>query len=209
MKTTKIRIAYPLLLLITFGWFSFAFSQDNNLFGNKDKKKKDPLLSVNVRKIGPYFGIQQGRYTVGELGGEIQFKQIKIKKPLTHALYMGGEYNIPNNSLGFNAGAWRKPGRFDFTYGVNLAYRTDFEFNRWGGGPFVGYKIYGFHLFTGYNFLTRAGQFTEVNQLYISLRFTLVNNRETNFEWRKRKKIRRKSKGQSRNNKRIKPPSQV
>jgi hypothetical protein len=187
MKTTNQNICFILLLFITSGWFSLLYAQGDNLFSNNDKKKKDPLLKVNVRKIGPYFGIQQGRYTVGEMGGEIQFKQVKIKKPLTHALYVGGEYNIPNNSLGFNAGAWRKPGRFDFTYGINLAYRTDFEFNRFGGGPFIGYKLYGFHLFAGYNFLSREDQFSEVNHLYITLRFTLVNNRETNFEWRKKK----------------------
>jgi hypothetical protein len=191
----KIINSHYLTVLITvfiFGLSSNFIAQDNKLFGNNDKKKKEPLLKVHVRKTGPYFGIQQGRYTVGELGGEMQFKRVKLKKPHTHGIYLGGEYNIPNNSLGFNTGAWRKPGRFDFTYGLNLAYRTDFDFNRWGGGPFVGYKIYGFHLMTGYNFLSRAGEFTEVNQLYISLRFTLVKNRDTNFEWRKREKKKEK-----------------
>lgn len=167
---------------------SLAVGQENKLFGNKDKKKKEPLVKVQVRKTGPYFGLQQGRYTVGEIGGEMQFKRIKLKNPHTHGIYIGTEYNIPNNSLGFNAGAWRKPGRFDFTYGANLAHRTDFDFHRWGGGPFIGYKIYGFHGMVGYNFLSRAGEFTDVNQLYISLRFTLVNNRDTNIEWRKKDK---------------------
>jgi hypothetical protein len=180
-----LQVISSLIVVLLFSLSSTA--QENKLFG-QDKKKKEPLLKVHVRKTGPYFGIQQGKYTVGELGGEMQFKRIKLKKPHTHGIYVGGEYNIPNNSLGFNTGVWRKPGRFDFTYGVNLAYRTDFDFNRWGGGPFVGYKIYGFHLMTGYNFLTRAGEFTEVNHLYISLRFTLVNNRDTNFEWRKKEK---------------------
>ena len=188
MKKITKRFALFIVNASIISLTSVVLSQENKLFNTNDKKKKEPLLKVHVRKTGPYFGIQQGRYTVGEIGGEMQFKRIKLKNPHTHGIFLGAEYNIPNNSLGFNAGAWRKPGRFNFSYGVNLAHRTDFDFHRWGGGPFLGYKLFGFHAMVGYNFLSRAGEFTEVNQLYIALRFTLVNNRDTTFEWRKRKK---------------------
>lgn len=164
-----------------------AFVSHAQLIGQKDKKK-DPLVKINVRKTGPYFGIQQGVYTVGELGGEMQFKRVKLKKPTTHGINVGAEYNITHNALGFNAGAWRKPGRFDFTYGLNLAYRTNFDESRWGGGPVIGYKIFGFHALVGYNFLTRSANFVESNDLYIGLRFILVNNRKSTWNWRKREK---------------------
>lgn len=174
-----------LILILAFTPF-FGLSQDKNIFGNK--KKKDPLVKVRVKKTGPYFGIQQGKFTVAELGGEMQFKRVKLKRPHTHGIYLGGEYNLPNNSLGFNLGAWRKPGRFNFTYGLNLAHRTNFDVHRWGGGPLIGYKMFGFHAMVGYNFLSRSESFTEINDLYISLRFTLINRRDTDWDWRKRKK---------------------
>lgn len=181
-KSLGAKIGFVCLLFTSFsGWSQSEYFEN-------DSKKKEPLVKVQVRKSGPYFGIQQGVYTVGELGGEMQFKRVRLKKPHTHGIYIGTEYNIPNNTLGFNAGAWRKPGRFDFTYGLNLAHRTNFEIHRWGGGPTVGYKIFGFHAQVGYNFLTRGGSFQNVNDLYISLRFMLINSRDSNWTWRKRDK---------------------
>ena len=180
MKEFKL---YGRLLLI---FFFFLFSE--TLYGQDKNKKKEPLLKVNVRKSGPYFGIQQGLYTVAELGGEMQFKRVKLKQPHTHAINLGASYNLPNNVFGFNAGAYRKPGRFDFFYGVNLAHRTDFSQHRWGGGPLIGYKVFGFQVLTGYNFLFPMDSFRTNNTLYVGLRFVLINKRDANWEWRKRDK---------------------
>jgi len=149
------------------------------------QKKKKPLIDPNVKKLGPYFGIQQGRYTVGEIGMEAQFKDIRFKKPKTNAAHLGLGYNIPNNALQINGGYWHKPSRVDLTYGVDICMRSDFSTERYGISPVVGYKIFGFHMRAGYMFLTPSETFTETNQLFINLRFTLVNNRD--FNWNKRK----------------------
>ena len=149
------------------------------------QKKKKPLIDPSVKKLGPYFGIQQGRYTVGEIGMEFQHKDIRLKKPKTNAFHLGLGYNIPNNSLQINGGYWHKPSRFDLTYGVDICMRSDFDTERFGISPVVGYKVLGFHIRAGYMFLTSSETFTETNQLFVNLRFTLVNNRD--FDWNKRK----------------------
>ncbi|PKR81978.1 hypothetical protein CW751_01170 [Brumimicrobium salinarum] len=149
-------------------------------------QNKKPLIQPSVRKLGPYFGIQQGRFTVGEIGMEAQFKNIRFKKPKTHGVHGGLEYNIPNNALGFNLGYWHKPSRVDLTYGVDLAVRSNFETERFGFSPVIGYKLFGFHLRAGYMFLTPSETFTKTNSLFINLRFILVNNRK--FRLNKRNK---------------------
>lgn len=150
------------------------------------QQEKKPLIEPHVKKLGPYFGIQQGRFTVGEIGMEAQFKSLKIKRPKTHGVHLGLGYNIPNNSMQINTGYWHKPSRFDLTYGVDFGMRSNFEVNRFGIAPVVGYKIFGFHLRAGYMFLTRSTTFTETNTLFINLRFILVNRR--NFSLNRRKK---------------------
>lgn len=150
------------------------------------KSERKPLIDVSVRKLGPYFGLQQGRFTVGEIGMELQYKNIKIKKPKTHGFHTGLEYNIPNNALGLNLGYWHKPGRVDLTYGFDVALRSNFNDTRFGFSPVIGYKLFGFHLRAGYMFLTPSTIFTETNNLFINLRFILVNNRKV--QWNKRNK---------------------
>lgn len=149
------------------------------------QKEKKPLLDPHVRKLGPYFGVQQGKYTVGELGMEAQFKDIRLKKTKTNAFHLGVGYNIPNNAMQINGGYWHKPSRLDLTYGFDICMRTDFYEERFGISPVVGYKIFGFHVRAGYMFLTPADTFIATNTLFINLRFTLVNNR--NFNWNRRK----------------------
>ena len=169
---SKVSIFFLIVSLLCSG---MAFSQI----------KKKPLLEPNVKKLGPYFGVQQGKYTVGEIGMEAQFKSIRLKKPKTHAVHLGLGYNIPNNSLQVNGGYWHKPSRFDLTYGIDICMRSDFDTERYGISPVVGYKIFGFHIRAGYMLLTPSETFLATNQLFINLRFTLVNNR--NFSWNKRK----------------------
>ena len=166
-----------LLLLISLIFLSLPVS------GQRSDKKS--LIDPSVRKIGPYFGIQQGRFTVGEIGMEVQFKDIRIKKPKTHGVHAGIEYNIPNNTLGLNMGYWHRPTRLDLTYGLDLTLRSNFKAARYGISPVIGYKLFGLHLRAGYMFLTPSKIFTETNQLFINARFILVNNRK--FKWNKRK----------------------
>ena len=154
------------------------------VFAQRSDKK--PLLDPSVRKLGPYFGLQQGRFLVGEIGMEAQFKDIRLLKPKTHGLHAGLEYNIPNNALGANAGYWHKPSRLDLTNGFDVVLRSNFEARRYGISPVIGYKIFGLHLRAGFMFLTPSKIFTETNQLFINARFIIVNNRK--FQWNKRKK---------------------
>lgn len=150
-----------------------------------------PLMDIKVRKSGPYFGIQRGKYTILELGGEMQWKQVKLKSPVTHAVHTGFNYNFKYNVLGYDLGYWVKPSRLGLTYGGNLVLRTDFDENRLGFAPVLGYKLFGFHLQTGYHFLSRSYTFTETNGFFVSLRFVLINNRDVDVD---RKEIFKRSK---------------
>lgn len=167
---------FSLFLLFSMQTFHAQLFQNN----------KKPLLKV--RKVGPYLGVQQAKYFAAEFGAEMQFKQIKLIKPNTHAINMGFDYNfrLKQPVLSYAVGYWFKQGRLNLTYGATLVLKSNFEKNIVGGGPVLGFKLLGFHLQTGYHFLPQADSFKEVNQLYISLRYVLVNTRD--YTWRKRDK---------------------
>lgn len=133
-------------------------------------------------------GIQRGKYTLLELGGERQWKQIKWVKPTTHAASVGANYNFQYNVIGADLGYWFKKGRLDFTYGANLVYRSDFENHSLGIAPVVGYKIWQLHIQAGYHFLTKPKYEFETNTLFVSLRFVLINNRDLEIKREKKKK---------------------
>ena len=146
--------------------------------------KKKPLLTVV--KSGPYFGLQRGKYNNLELGLEFQKKGLRLIKPVTHAVNLGFDYNLSENVLGFSAGYWQKKGRVDFTYGGMFVFKSNFDKNRIGVSPIIGYKFLFLHLQVGYNILTISDTFNNTNTLFISLRLGLINNRS--YKWRKRKK---------------------
>jgi hypothetical protein len=125
--------------------------------------------------------LQRGEYLILELGVEQQWKKIKLKTAKTQALSTGFNYNFKYNVLGYDAGYWIKPSRVGLTYGANVIFRTNFDENRVGIAPVVGYKLYGFHFQTGYHFLTPASNFDETNRFFISLRFVLINERDTDY----------------------------
>ena len=161
----------------------------SGLFSTDDKKKKkDPLLELAVRQSGPYFGLQQGKYTLAELGGEMQWRKIRLKKPTTHAVHAGIDYNLFENVLGFSTGYYYKGGRTKFTYGGSLVYRSNFTDHRFGFGPAIGYKLFGFHAQVGYVLLTPHETFTATNTLFVSLRFILINDRDMDVNSRLKKK---------------------
>lgn len=155
---------------------------------------KEKWLSVSVTKTGPYFGYQRGKYNVGELGVEGQYKQLKLSKSITHAGQIGFNYNFTHNVLGCDAGYWVKPSRLGLTYGARLVFRTDFDRNKMGLAPVIGYKLYGFHLQTGYYFLSNSNYEMATNSFFISLRFTLINNRAVDVDKKRPLFERKKSK---------------
>lgn len=140
------------------------------------------LPEIRVWKSGPYLGIQRGAYWVGELGAEFQWKKIKLASSLSHGVHTGFNYNFNNNVLGSDLGYWIKPNRLGLTYGGNLLLRTDFASNKFGFAPCVGYKVFGFHLQAGYQFLTGSADLDGVNTFFVSLRFVLINNRDTKIK---------------------------
>ena len=162
---------------------------------------------------GMIIGLQRGKYTSIELGGEAHWRKISLLKPHIIGATANLEYNFENNVIGYKAGMWFKRGRINLTYGANVSYFTDFkQGSRVGFGPSVGFRILGLHLINGYNFLTKdktteGATPIEVNSLYMSLRYyfpvtnsftwdrkTMKKKRERKQERAKRKKDREKRK---------------
>ena len=133
--------------------------------------------NINIVKNGPYFGVQKGKFIIAELGGERQWKDYQLRKPKTHALNLGFNYDFTNDVLGYDVGYWYKPSNIGITYGAALLLRTDFTNTKVGFAPVIGYKIWQVHVQTGYQFLlkTKSASF-ETNTLFISLRIVLINN---------------------------------
>lgn len=146
-------------------------------------KKK---FNIEVKKTGPYIGVQRGKYTVAEFGVERQWKKVKLSSSINQAVHMGVNYNFKYNVLGYDLGYWIKPNRIGLTYGGNLVIRTDFTKYRIGFTPVIGFKLVGFHLQTGYHFLSRSVNFTETNTFFISLRYVLINDRDVQVNKRKK-----------------------
>lgn len=123
------------------------------------------------RNHGILIGVQRGKYTTIEFGGEIHWRKISLNKPRIFATTANMEYNFSDNIIGYKAGVWFKRGRINLTYGANLVYFTDFNKHKYGIGPSIGFRLLGFHLVNGYNFLAGDKELEKVNTLYISLRY--------------------------------------
>jgi len=167
------------ILILCIGVSLITFSQND-----RKKKFKFPELKteINVRKSGPYIGIERGKYNVFELGGEFQWKKVKLIKPFKNAIHIGLNYNFTNNILGYEAGYWFKTGRMNFTYGVNLCYRTDFTHDKIGFSPVIGFKFTQLHFQTGFNFLSDFKHPIPTNTFFVSLRFVIINHRKIDFD---------------------------
>jgi hypothetical protein len=154
------------------------------------------------RNTGAIVGLQKGSSTSIELGYEAHWRKISIRKPHVIGATTNLEYNFGDNVIGYKAGMWMKRGRVNLTYGANVSYFTNFnERHRFGIGPSVGFRVVGFHLINGYNFLTKDKTSEketpiEVNSLYMSLRyyFPVTNNFTWDRKTMKKKKERRKEK---------------
>ncbi len=145
-------------------------------------------------------GLQKGKYTSIELGGEAHWRKISFNKPRIIGATANMEYNFEENIIGYKAGMWMKRGRINLTYGANVSYFTNFNNgHRFGFGPSVGFRLLGLHLVNGINILTKdkteAGEKPiEVNSLYLSLRYyfpvqnTFTWDRKTMKKKRERKR---------------------
>lgn len=186
----KIRFLFFAFFLLT--WLSAAQAQYLPASQSFWEPESSELFSAKLRQrnFGAILGVQRGKYTFFEFGAEHHWRTISLKNPRIYALSANAAYNPGQNVLGYNASFWMKKGRVNLTYGFNTAYYTDFTHARYGGGPMVGFRLLGFHLNTGYNFLagnrTEGQGLTKVNPLYISLRYYFpVSN---DFNWDKKNK---------------------
>ncbi|MEO6289629.1 MAG: hypothetical protein ABIO76_06905 [Ginsengibacter sp.] len=161
------------------------------------------------RNTGMILGLQRGKFTSIELGGEAHWRKISLFKPHIIGATANMEYNFENNILGYQAGVWMKRGRINLTYGANVSYFTGFNNGQcFGIGPSIGFRLFGLHLVNGYNFLSQQNKSEDekpspllpVNTLYMSLRYYFpVDNK---FTWdrktmkkkrsRKKERVRRK-----------------
>ncbi len=145
-----------------------------------------PIKSkISSTKTGMIIGLQKGKYTGFELGMERQWKEIKLKSPFTMAATFNMEYQFGANVIGFKGGPWMKFGRMDFTYGANATFLSDFEDNRFGVSPALGFKLLGFHAIASYNFVFGPERFSEYNKMHVSLRYYISKSRKIN--WNKKK----------------------
>lgn len=161
-----------------------------------------PPRKLFQRNTGMILGWQRGRYTSIELGVEGHWRKISLLKPHVIGATANMEYNFGNNVLGYKAGAWIKRGRINLTYGANISYFTNFkDGHRFGAGPSVGFRLLGFHLINGFNFLTADKWATTehpvaVNSLYVTLRYYFpVQNR---FVWDRQTQLRKKERQKAR-----------
>lgn len=155
-----------------------------------------PLAKLRQRNYGAQLGFQRGAYSYLEMGVEHHWRKISLTKPTM--LSVGGSfgYNFWDNLAEYKAGFWYKWGRIALTYGGNLVYATDFKKGRIGVAPVAGFRLLGFHLTTGYNFLWGDDEFDRYNNFYVSLRyFFQVDNK---FTWKKKNKNGRNKKDKDR-----------
>jgi hypothetical protein len=153
-----------------------------------------PYRKLFQRNYGAIIGIQKGKNTSLEFGGEAHWRKLSLKKPHIIGATANMEYSFMEHVMGYKAGMWMKRGRVNLTYGANLVYFTDFVGNsRYGIGPAVGFRLLGLHLVNGFNFLGGDKDFHKVNTLYVSLRYYFpIENKFTWDQKTKKKKEREK-----------------
>lgn len=189
----------PVFLNAQLAWKPTILSQ-------KDSYKKIVDASPSKRKLyqrnhGAILGLQRGAVSAIELGAEAHWRKLSLTNPTIVGATANLGYNFGHHTIGYQAGMWMKRGRVNLTYGGNLVYYSDFNgLHRYGIGPAVGFRLAGFHLINGYNFLAGDKELEGANTLYITLRYYFPV--ENKFTWdrktMKKKKERRKEKEKKR-----------
>lgn len=181
--------------------------------------ERPPYAKLRQRNYGAIIGIQRGKTTSFEFGGEAHWRKMSLKKPHIIGATANLEYSFGEHVMGYKAGMWMKRGRVNLTYGANLVYFTDFDgHSRYGIGPSVGFRLLGLHLVNGFNFLAGDKELDQVNTLYVSLRyyfpienkFTWDKKSEKKKEREKRQKLKaREKKREEREQRREENPSLI
>jgi hypothetical protein len=187
----------PFCLLAQLAWNPSALSKDYaSAITHIPFKKK--LFQHNH---GAIVGLQRGGVTAIELGAEVHWRKLSLTNPTIIGATANFNYNFGKHTIGYQAGMWMKRGRVNLTYGGNLVYYSNFKgLHRYGIGPAVGFRLAGFHLINGYNFLAGDKDLEGANSLYITLRYYFpVENkftwdRKTMKKKRERKREREKKK---------------
>lgn len=148
-------------------------------FGQLFKKDiKLPESKLKLIKMGPFLGLEQGKYMNVNFGIERQWQQIKLISPQTYAANIQFDYNFKQNQMGSQVGFWYKAGRLNLTYGARLAWHTDFDaHHQFGFAPNVGYKLLQAHFQLGVN-IQQKSDFVVGNTFYASLRWVFINERK-------------------------------
>jgi len=127
-------------------------------------------------QTGPYFGLQQGKHVVIEIGAERRLKEVKLRSPNSNALNLGLNYDYTNRILGSDLGYWFRPNRIAFTFGGIIAARSNFYRYSLGFSPCLGYKIWIVHAQAGYYFYPKSAFTGGTNNLFLSLRVVLTQH---------------------------------
>lgn len=179
--TAMHKTAYLLLLLLAAGPLA---AQENTQFLPLEKEGfalpgyTAPLPKLRQRNYGAIIGIQRGHTTAIEMGGEMHWRKIGLRKPHIWGATANIEYSFAEHIVGYKAGVWRKQGRVNLTYGGNVVYFNNFEGgHQFGIGPSVGFRLFGLHLVNGVNILMgdmnkdKSSGAAGANTLYMSLRY--------------------------------------
>jgi hypothetical protein len=159
------------------------------------KKEQTAQAKLYQRNYGVILGLQRGQATFFEFGSEIHWRKVRINNPRLMAATANVSYNLADNVLGYQAGFWAKRGRIALTLGANAGYYTDFNKGSLFVGPAVGFRLLGFHLTTGYNYLFSKGVSEvagepslsdKVNNFHIGLRYYFPLDNK--FRWSKKDK---------------------
>lgn len=193
------------LLLSSVFAYAAAFAQEPPAFvlpqNDGAAPAYTPLPKLRQHNYGAIIGIQRGRTTAFEMGTEMHWRKISLRKPHIWGANANIEYSFSDHIVGYKAGVWRKQGRVNLTYGGNIAYFNNFEGgHQFGIGPAVGFRFAGFHLINGVNILVgdmksdkTGAAAMGANTLYMSLRyyFPLQNK----FVWDRKDKKKREGGG--------------
>ncbi|HEX8548989.1 MAG TPA: hypothetical protein VF691_18630 [Cytophagaceae bacterium] len=167
------RLFFFLTILFLINTGAEGSSGDNpklNL-GLRPSPQATSKLRLFTRSYGFIAGLQGGRLTFIEMGLESHWRKITISKPRLLGISANVEYNWGYNILGYKASIFHKVGRINFTYGLNFNYYTDFDYGKVGLGPVLGFKLFGFHLLNGYNFMFGSKEFNKYNTFYVAIRY--------------------------------------
>ena len=185
----------PLALFAQLAWNKMVLTESHSYnaeFSPPPSKKK---LFQNNR--GAIVGLQRGAVTAIEIGAEGHWRKLSLSNSRIIGATANLGYNFGKHVIGYQAGMWVKHGRVNLTYGGNLIYFSNFKgLSRYGAAPAVGFRLAGFHLINGYNFLAGDKELEGANTLYITLRYYFPV--ENKFTWdrktMKKKKERRREK---------------